>query len=114
MGIRLYPLTKDPRNLEKLAHVPFGTYERWERLNAALDQDSGQGPEGEKALEAFFSDVEVHKLDRIVLSGFGRMKVDRGISGEERDPAKVRELLKLQGWQGTEQEVELMEGVFWC
>ena len=70
MAIRLYPETDDPRTLEKLAHVPEGTWERLEELEGQRPNEDG--PCMTAWYERLFQDKDLHMLNCFKTFGWGR------------------------------------------
>lgn len=72
MATRLYPITKAPSLLEKLARVPEGTHHRLIRLKAKY-QPARNDDEEKSYREELDNDPELDRLDLFQLFGWGRL-----------------------------------------
>lgn len=124
MGIRLYPSTKNPRNLEALCGVPEGTSELLTALEAkhnvagATDFHDGQDRSDRLHTELFSSENEhLNTLHNFLLYGWSRfnmpdgMVIDDPYAGCFEDKATCLSILRHNGIPA---DVELCEGLHYC
>jgi hypothetical protein len=106
MGVRLYPNTKNPRNLEILAKVPEGTHEKLAalRVKYKVDDPNCNFIDMERRYEAFHSEVyavgneHLDDLEHFLLFGWGKFDLPYGV--------------QLDGLAGTFDDVETIKRVF--
>ena len=110
MATRLYPLTTNKANLEKLADVPEGTHSRLDALEAKTKLQDHFGSEFHSALEA---DPDMQKLYHFNLFGWGRVQWPiTDYCGSTTDPELVANMLADQG-EATQKNLALCEGLGW-
>ena len=128
MGINVYPLTKNPEQLEKLAQVPKGTItslREFEKRNPAIKNPEASSDERYKAyclLDEYqqqMRTLELHGLGKIP---FGDLATIIGtdyepdvFSGFSEDPeiiAQILEVLRGRGYSVPDADL-LAEGVCW-
>lgn len=108
MGTRLYPITKNPRKIEKLAGVPAGTWEAYRELEKRF-------PNEDEFYAALYEprNENVLRLQSFDLNGWGKIVAyDRmGYSGKTKSFQEAREIAILHGL--TTKEVRLSNGFHW-
>lgn len=129
MGIRLYPSTTNPENIEKLAAVPAGTAERLNRLIA----DCKLTTEDKSEVGLTFRDIEdryegfygkLHSkeyaaeasLDHFLTFGFGKFHGAGVIDIHKDDCGRLTDKPSIQAVfdaNGIAADVELCEGICW-
>jgi hypothetical protein len=76
MGVYLYPLTKDRKQLEKLARVSEGTYDQLDKMqNDKVPQEFLDEADGDEDFGRFLwmeKAIEVAKLHGFLLNGYGK------------------------------------------
>ncbi len=127
MGVRLYPNTKNPANLEKLAGVNPGTYEALMALKKDCGVDDPDNPpkdyrETESRYETFFNRMtapgwgthNVYELHGFLLYGWGKFSDRSGIAPGYAGSLDDRELIqRLFVENGIFADLDLCEGVHW-
>lgn len=95
MATRLYPITKDPINLEKLAVVPAGTYAKLTELNALKpDSHNFYDPDVEAWYDLVEDDPDVHTLYNFIMSGWGRVRMPNlGCAGIAVNPVEIARIM---------------------
>lgn len=124
MSVRLYPKTKDPVKLEKLAGVPIGTYAKLEALEAM--EPNWNKPKSLADEEAWFDLLDeseyMQALHMLKTFGFGRVRADLEgfgldpICGSTDEAEMVKTLLIEQDLNLTSDILTiayLCEGVCW-
>lgn len=135
MGTRLYPNTKNPATLEKLAGVPAGTFKLYQELEDERkqfkDELQSRFDQGHDRDELFRSNEnfeekmwnrkqenpDVSRLDHFIMYGWGKIQFEGGCSGEHTDLYHVDQVLFWQGVGSDELNgvtLEELEGVYWC
>ena len=112
MGVRLYPNESTPADLERLAEVPIGTFQRLQVYEG--QRPKVDGIEMAEWYDGLFNDLHLSALNSFITFGWGRPTDDvvdyirstgRDLcSGVVTDPVEVRRILSLQG-------VGIVEGV---
>ena len=120
MGVRLYPNTKNTRNLEILAGMPEGTHARLEALRASFQVDEAatffeRQDRYEKLWNAVHEDDDLANLDGFLTFGWGKFDgigLANGYAGSLTDLAHCAMVLRANGIDAT--HIRLMEGIHWC
>jgi hypothetical protein len=108
MGTRLYPITTNPRKLEKLAGVPAGTWEVYRELEKQFpEQDEFYAALDEPKNES------VARLFHFDLFGWGKFLFIQNFSpcGRTKTFKEARKLARLNGL--STREVRLANGFKW-
>jgi hypothetical protein len=121
MGVRLYPITRNVANLEKLCGVPEGTHARLEALKVKHGTETPGLTfwEREGRYEALWNEVNADPhtatLDHFITFGWGKFGDMHDITGgtcggSETDPVRATMLLRSNG---LHPDLALCEGVCW-
>ena len=142
MGIRLYPCTKNPRSLERLARVCPGTsklvplkkqleqYFLQLRDGVTVTEDDGTEWPVDAGFEFYslFSGSDVASYETFHLFGWGKFDLDLipagadYVHGSTTDPKVMRRLLMSSCWDdlpynpgdpSLEEVIKLSEGFWW-
>ena len=133
MGTRLYPNTKNPTILEKLAGVPADTHKLWliietdrvehkQHLERLWEQGQHSRNDlwrinedfSEKLYYRIKENPDVDQLDSFIMYGWGKIQFNGGCSGEHTDSYNVDQVLFWQGVDLNGVTLEELEGVYWC
>ncbi len=122
MATRLYPNTKNPAILEKLAGVPAGTAARLEAIQKRQEEEMAGKDFFERNEIGFRHFQEMHETPEGDLSTFltfGWGRVDMGAcpdySGSNDDEVGVAQILRRHPVQlPADVTVAELEGVHWC
>ncbi len=128
MGINVYPMTKNPTQLERLADVPGGTINslrQFEKRNPALIDPEANSDESYEAYcllnkyQKQIRTLEIHGLGKIpfgdlatILDTDHEPDVFSGFSDDPETIAKILEALERQGYSVPDAD-QLTEGVCW-
>ena len=108
MATRLYPVTTDPRVLERLAGVPEGTHEKLAAIRekyarARRAEDAQLENLDSQEFEDICNDLSAARYNTFILFGWGRISnlrlIDRGYdlaAGSETQFVRVMQILDLQ------------------
>ena len=137
MGTRLHPRCKDPVVLEQLIDVPSGTYERVEKLEAAIHAVTdpkhfkpASDEHHDDSVRYLFhqikeSDPNLRKMSDFLSSGWGKFdlsltkgdyvigSIDPGIEAQNM-LISSSSYISYSGHLAPKQVVELSEGLYWA
>lgn len=142
MGTRLYPQTKDPSKLEKLAGVLPGTsrlvpfkkeleksFLKMREGATFTDQNGDEWPvDAEYEFHSLFRNSDVDRYETFLLFGWGKFDLDLvptdqdQCGGETTDRDRMLDMLLSSAWNsrprepeepGVVQVIELSEGFYW-
>lgn len=93
MGVRLYPATKDRKKLERLANVPFGTFDR---LDTLVKEHGSE----DAFYSVIFNDAQFtcNKLHNFLIFGWGKFKPTSRVNdccGSTKVMDAIREVLRI-------------------
>lgn len=120
MATRLYPNTQNRHNIETLAGVPTGTYDRLDALEAKHAEEKAQPgydeqEDGYRQYKEIHADKNIGELSSFLLYGWGSFRSVDGIgedySGCEDDLTRAARLLHHNY---IDVDLSLTEGVHWC
>ncbi len=110
MGIRLYPQTTDHAKLEKLAHVPEGTWQKYAELEKAF-------PDADAFYDEIFKpeNAEIRQLQSFDLNGYGRIHIPFELSDNSGKTKTLFEAQLLAIIHEIDPEIAILaEGFKWC
>lgn len=124
MGIRLYPNTKNVRNLEILAGVPEGTHAKLKEIEDRIDVSGAVDfRDSQKREEALYKELyapgngDINTLHGFLLFGWGRFTVPADveakdpIGGSFNDEATAKRVLVANGIFA---DFKVYEGLHYC
>lgn len=124
MGVRLYPSTKNLRNLEVLCGVPEGTSELLSALETKHDVSGGKDfhevqDRSEQFHKELYSEGNEHlnTLHGFLLYGWSRFGVPEGIVIDDPNAGHFEDIgvcLSILRYNGIPVDVELCEGLHYC
>ena len=128
MGINVYPITKNPAQLERLAQVPGGTFQalrEFEKRNPAIKNPEASSDERYKAYcllneyQEQIRTLELHGFGKIpfgdlanILGTDNEPDVFSGSTDEPETIAQILEALERQGYSVPDADL-LAEGICW-
>lgn len=110
MGTRLYPVTTDPRVLERLAGVPAGTYNDLESLKKRM----ADKPYREFA-DKVWHDRDLRLLDMFLSFGWGRVdsRICPDCCGDTKWPRRMAEILEWHNVDLNGVSIDELDGLEW-
>lgn len=124
MGVRLYPNTKNIRNLEILAGVPEGTHAKLKEIEDRINVSGAVDfRDSQKRDEALYKELyapgneDINTLHSFLLFGWGRfnlpanVEVEDPIVGSFNDEDSAKRVLNFNGIFA---DFKVYEGLYYC